>query len=1289
MPDAPSVVVSALTSGSQLLVSWSAANNAAYNTAATAYALHMGSVSATLGGGITSTVIGNLQVSTAYTLSVWALSPIGAGSAAVAAVTIPVFAPAAPQSLTAVAFVNGAGASLSWGAPTVNGGAAITGYVLSYGAETINLGATTAATIGGLTPGEEYAFTLRAANSAGAGAAATAAATMPAVLPGAPTGFTASAFVDGMGASLSWSAPAFDGGASVTGYVLSYGSETVTLGETPAVTIGGLAAGGEYAFTLRAQNSVGAGAAATAAASLANVPGAPVGFTANAVAGGASLSWSAPAADGGASLTGYVLAYGDVLQTLAATATAATIGGLTPGGEYAFTLRAGNAVGLGAAATASVAVPAVLPGAPEGFTASAVEGGASLQWSAPASDGGASVTGYVLTYGTETINLGATLAATLGGLTSGGEYAFTLRAGNAVGLGAAATASVAIPAVLPGAPEGFTASAVEGGASLQWSAPASDGGASVTGYVLSYGAETATLDNTLAATVGGLAAGEHLFTLQAANSVGLGVAAVAGVSLAVVPSATAPAAPQSLTAVAGDGLIGLTWEAPNSDGGASITAYIVYANSAAALTASGDASAATLTGLANGATYTLWVNARNSVGESSASNATLATPQAAATAPSVSFATVTALASGTEISVSLLVADGGISLTGLTLLYGGTAALSLSPTTRAAVVGSLSANTAYTLSIVAVNAVGAATAVATATTPAPAATAPGKPSVTILPTPDGFQPERLTLVYTAPDNGGSSVTVFRFRQGIYDQTFPATNERATQIIADPERFYLGFEFVFRVAAINAVGQGDFITLTARAERTPPHAPQNFAATANAGGTVSLSWTANSERTYTGSGGEIITAYILTYGTVSTNYPNQGAAVITAAVGQAYAFTLRAQNVLGIGPAAVASVSIAGGVTPPSAPRNFAIVSRDARVGFVLEWDEPASWGGSTLSVYRVGLDINFNSEWATHETTDTRLTITHHQGSAMNLWVGGNPRFRILARSQAGENSGYASFQDIVVRTSPDAPNVRATALASGTEISVSWSRANNQAQNNASVYALRIGSVNSTLVASITSTVVGNLQGNTAYTLSVRGISQYGEGLARVLTLTTAAGAPPPATAPDAPTVNVATTPAGATPATVTLSWSAPANGGSSITGYILGYGTVSANLPASQTATAIGVSLGVAYTFTLQAANANGASSATVVGASIAAGVAPPSAPEGFTASAVAGGASLSWSVPASDGGASVTGYVLSYGAETVTLGAHAWRRRLAAWRRGRNTRLPCKRQTALAWGRRRLRA
>ena len=76
--------------------------------------------------------------------------------------------------------------------------------------------------------------------------------------------------------------------------------------------------------------------------------------------------------------------------------------------EYAFTLASGQtAVGLRARRQRlRLQSPPFCRAAPVSLTAVAFVNGASLSWGAPASDGGASVTGYVLSYGAETINLG-------------------------------------------------------------------------------------------------------------------------------------------------------------------------------------------------------------------------------------------------------------------------------------------------------------------------------------------------------------------------------------------------------------------------------------------------------------------------------------------------------------------------------------------------------------------------------------------------------------------------------------------------------------------------------------------------------------------------------------------------------------------------------------------------------------------------------------------------------------------------------------------------------------------
>jgi len=79
-------------------------------------------------------------------------------------------------------------------------------------------------------------------------------------------------------------------------------------------------------------------------------------------------------------------------------------------------------------------------------------------------------------------------------------------------------------------------------------------------------------------------------------------------------AASVPSAPQSLTAVAGDGQIALVWFAPESDGGAAITGYQVSIDGGDTWTDTGLITSFTYTGLAGGKLYTFMVRAMNSAG---------------------------------------------------------------------------------------------------------------------------------------------------------------------------------------------------------------------------------------------------------------------------------------------------------------------------------------------------------------------------------------------------------------------------------------------------------------------------------------------------------------------------------------------------------------------------------------------------------------------------------------------------------------------------------------------------
>src|SRR5262249_44912182 len=124
-----------------------------------------------------------------------------------------------------------------------------------------------------------------------------------------------------------------------------------------------------------------------------------------------------------------------------------------------------------------------------------------------------------------------------------------------------------------------------GSVSLSWAAPASNGGAAITGYNVyrgtSQGGESATPVTTNVTTTSftdtALTNGTtYYYTGAAVNSVGTSPQSNEASATPVAVEATAPSAPRSLAAVAGNGSVSLSWSAPASDGGSAITGYNVY-----------------------------------------------------------------------------------------------------------------------------------------------------------------------------------------------------------------------------------------------------------------------------------------------------------------------------------------------------------------------------------------------------------------------------------------------------------------------------------------------------------------------------------------------------------------------------------------------------------------------------------------------------------------------------------------------------------------------------------------
>ena len=275
-------------------------------------------------------------------------------------------------------------------------------------------------------------------------------------------------------------------------------------------------------------------------------------------------------------------------------------------------------------------------------TASAGNGKATVNWSAPSSNGGSPITSYTVTpyIGSEarpaTTVTGSPPAtsATITGLTNGTSYTFTVTATNSVGTGPASEHSNTVtPATTPSAPTAVTATAGGASATVSWSAP-SNGGSQITSYTITpyIGSEarpTTTITGSPPATsttITGLTIGtSYTFTVTATNSIG--TSAASEHSGAVTPFTT-PSAPTALTASAATSQAQVSWTAPSSTGGSPITGYIVtpyIGSSAQTPTELAASSTSTIVkGLTNGTAYTFTVTATNAAGNGPASSASSA-----------------------------------------------------------------------------------------------------------------------------------------------------------------------------------------------------------------------------------------------------------------------------------------------------------------------------------------------------------------------------------------------------------------------------------------------------------------------------------------------------------------------------------------------------------------------------------------------------------------------------------------------------------------------------------------
>ncbi|XP_072180963.1 twitchin-like [Diadema setosum] len=416
---------------------------------------------------------------------------------------------------------------------------------------------------------------------------------------------------------LRWTPPTDHGGCRLSGYFVEKcevgKDQWVRINRTAMreanFVVGDLSLNCKYKFRVSAENKAGVGPPSDATDAVLiklpfDVPDEPDTPTISDVTNDSMvLSWQPPFSDGGSPITDYIVEKKEPYSSRWTPATKTRslsfkVTGLKENGDYEFRVAAQNMAGVGKFSSPTPVTKAKLPynvpTAPQSIKISDISPTAvTLNWTEPDSDGGSSVTGYIIEkkdrYSPRWTPVNQTPITDckfrVTGLKENQECDFRVVAVNKAGSSSPSSAATFTikPPEAPSKPD--VKKVTENSVTLTWSPPESDGGSPVTNYIVEkrepdrdrwVKATRAPITDT-AFTVTDLAPKrEYEFRVIAENKSGASVASEPSKSVIAKPPYDVPEVPgqPEVSNVTKSGLT-LTWEPPEFDGGSPITNYVV------------------------------------------------------------------------------------------------------------------------------------------------------------------------------------------------------------------------------------------------------------------------------------------------------------------------------------------------------------------------------------------------------------------------------------------------------------------------------------------------------------------------------------------------------------------------------------------------------------------------------------------------------------------------------------------------------------------------------------------